>query len=94
MKYLSLIFCKILAKIAFLTFDLDLRSKVMAPNERPYMISYMSIIQMESLTLMVKEILPYFKKCVPTDRQTWPGIELQRQLIKTTNEYKWSLYLS
>ena len=70
MKSLSLIFCKILAKIAFLTFDLDLRSKVMAPNERPYMISYMSIIQMESLTLMVKEILPFFEKCIPTDRQT------------------------
>ena len=97
MKSLSLIVCKILAKIAFLTFDLDLRSKVMAPNESPYMISYMSIIQMESLALMVTEILPFFKKCVPTDRPTdrptWPGIELQRQL-KTTNEYKWSLYLS
>merc|ERR1711860_273527 len=57
----------------------------------------MSIIQMESLTLMVKEILPYFEKGVPTDRPTdrptWPGIELQRQL-KTTNEYKFSLYLS
>jgi len=53
-----------------LTFDLDLRSKFMAPNERPYMISYMSIIQMESLTLMVKEILPFFEKCIPTDRQT------------------------
>jgi len=70
MKSLSLIFCKILAKIAFLTFDLDLRSKVMAPNESPYMISYMSIIQMESLALMVTEILPFFQKGVPTDRQT------------------------
>ena len=93
MKSLSLIVCKILAKIAFLTFDLDLRSKVMAPNESPYMISYMSIIQMESLALMVTEILPFFEKGIPTDLQTWPVIELLRQL-KTTNEYKWSRYLS
>ena len=56
MKSLSLIFCKILAKIAFLTFDLDLRSKVMAPNESPYMISYMSTIQMESVSLVVFKI--------------------------------------
>ena len=50
MKSLSLIVCKIFAKIAFLTFDLDPRSKVMAPNESPYMISYMSIIQMKSIS--------------------------------------------
>ena len=56
MKSLSLIVCKILAKIAFLTFDLDLRSKVMAPNESPYMISYMSIIQMKAIALIVSEI--------------------------------------
>ena len=30
----------------------------------------MSIIQMESLALMVTEILPFFEKCIPTDRQT------------------------
>ena len=74
MKSLSLIVCKIFAEIAFLTFDLDPRSKVMAPNESPYMISYMSIIQMKSLALMVTEILPSFEKgiqkCIPTDRQT------------------------
>ena len=39
-----------------LTFDLKSRSKVMAPNESPYMISYMSTIQMESLSLIVFEI--------------------------------------
>merc|ERR1711860_359354 len=57
----------------------------------------MSTIQMESLALMVTEILPFFEKCIPTDRPTdrptWPGIELLRQLIiiiKTTNGYKWS----
>ena len=33
------------------------RSKVMAPNESPYMISYMSIIQMKSLSLIVFVIL-------------------------------------
>ena len=68
MKSLSLIVCGIFVKITFWTFDLDPRSKVMAPNESPYMISYMSIIQMESLALMVTEILPFFEKCVPTDR--------------------------
>ena len=56
MKSLSLIVCKIFAKMAFFTFDLDLRSKVMAPNESPYMISYMSTIQMESLSLTLFEI--------------------------------------
>ena len=70
MKSLSLIVCKIFAIIAYLTFDLDPRSKVMAPNESPYVISYMSIIQMESLALMVTEILRSFEKCIPTDRQT------------------------
>ena len=52
MKSLSLTVCKIFAKIA----------KVMAPNESPYVISYMSIIQMESLALMVTEILRSFEK--------------------------------
>ena len=80
MKSLSLIVCKIFAKIAFLTFDLDPRSKVMAPNESPYMISYMSTIQMESLALMVTEIFQSFQKGVPTDRPTWSDIELLRQL--------------
>ena len=56
-KSLSLIVSKILVKIAFLTFDLDPRSKVMAPNESPYMISYMYIIQMKSLSLIVSKIL-------------------------------------
>ena len=74
MKSLSLIVCGIFVKITFWTFDLDPRSKVMAPNESPYMISYMSIIQMESLSLMVKEILRFFEKgiqkCIQTDRPT------------------------
>ena len=56
MKSLFLIVCRIFAKIAFLTFDLDPRSKVMAPNESLYMISYMGIIQMKSLSFIVCEI--------------------------------------
>ena len=39
-----------------MTFDLDTRSKVMAPNESAYMIYYMSTIQMESPCLMDFEI--------------------------------------
>ena len=39
-----------------MTFDLGPRSKVVAPNESPYMISYMSTIQMESPSLMDFEI--------------------------------------
>ena len=39
-----------------MTFDLGSRSKVMAPNESPYMISYMSTIQTESISLTVFEI--------------------------------------
>ena len=53
--------CKLFTKIPFLTFDLGPKSKVMAPNESPYMISYMSTIQMESLSLIVPEI--FAKKC-------------------------------
>ena len=56
MESLSLMVCEIIAKIAFLTLDLGPRSKVMAPNESPYMISCMSIIQIESLSLMVCKI--------------------------------------
>ena len=41
---------------SILTFVHDPRSKVMAPNESPYMISYMYIIQMKSLFLIVFEI--------------------------------------
>ena len=33
------------------------RSKVMAANESPYMISYLSVIQMKSLSVMVFEIV-------------------------------------
>ena len=47
----------VFANIAFLSFDRDLRSKVMAPNESTYMISYMYIIQMKSLFLIVSKIL-------------------------------------
>ena len=43
MESLSLMNFKIFAKISFLTFDLCPRSKVMAPNESPYMISDMFI---------------------------------------------------
>ena len=43
MKSLSLVVFVIFVKIAFLTFGLGPRSKVIAPNESPYMISYMSI---------------------------------------------------
>ena len=39
-----------------LTFDLELRSKVVAPNESPYLVSYMFIIQMKSFSLMVWKI--------------------------------------
>ena len=53
---------EIFAKIAFLTFDLDPRSKVITPNESPYTTSYMSTIQMESLTCMVLEIVK--EKCL------------------------------
>ena len=56
MKSLSLTGCKILGDKAFLTYDLDPRSKVMAPNESPCMISYMRIIQMKSLSLIVCKI--------------------------------------
>ena len=52
----SLMDFEIFAKTAFLTFDLDPRSKVMAPNESTYMISYMCIIQMESPSFMDFEI--------------------------------------
>ena len=44
---------EIYAKISFLTFDLDPRSEVMAPNESAYMIYYISVRQMESLTLVL-----------------------------------------
>ena len=40
-----------------MTFDLGSRSNVMAPNESPYMISYMSTIQIKSLSLVFFKIL-------------------------------------
>ena len=49
MESLSLIVFEIFEKNAHMTFDL------MAPNESPYMISYMSTIQMEPLSLIVFE---------------------------------------
>ena len=39
-----------------MTFDLDSKSKVIAPNESPYMISYMYTIQKKSLSLIVCKI--------------------------------------
>ena len=52
----SLLQFDIFAKTVFLTFDLGPRSKIMAPNESPYMVSYMSIIEMKCLSLVVFEI--------------------------------------
>ena len=62
MKSLSLIVFEIFAKMTFWVIDLGPRSKVISPNESPYMISYMSTIQMESLALIVCEI--FEKKCL------------------------------
>ena len=55
MKSLSLVVFEIFAKIAFLTFDLGQRPKVMAAKESPYMTSYiyMSVTQRISLYLVV-----------------------------------------
>ena len=61
MESLSLMDFKIFAKVAFLTFDLGPRSKVIAPNESPYRISYMSTIQMKSLSLIVFEKILFAK---------------------------------
>ena len=47
---------EIFAHLAFLTVELGPRSKVMAANESPFMIPYMSTIQMESLSFMEFEI--------------------------------------
>ena len=58
----SLMDFEIFAKITFLTFDLDPRSKVITPNESPYMTCYRSTIQLESLTHMVFEIVD--EKCL------------------------------
>ena len=54
-SYLSLV-SKYLQKKTFLTSDLKPRSKVMTPNESPYMISYMSTIKRESLSIIIFEI--------------------------------------
>ena len=42
MRPLSIVFCEIFAKNSIVTFDLDLMSKVISPNESPYMSSYMA----------------------------------------------------
>ena len=55
MKPLSHVFFEIFETIARLTFDLGSRSNFMAPKESPYMIFYMSTIQMETLSLIVFE---------------------------------------
>ena len=53
MESLSLIIFEIFEKKnTDLAFDLGSRSKVIAPKESPYMISYMSTIQMVSLSLI------------------------------------------
>ena len=56
MKSLSLAVFEIFVKITFWPLDLGPRSKVMAPNESPYMVSYMSRIEMKSLSLAAFEI--------------------------------------
>ena len=56
MESQSFIVFRIFEKNARMTFDLCSRSKVIVSNESPYMISYMSTIQMESLSLIVFEI--------------------------------------
>ena len=55
MKSLSRVFFEIFEIKARLIFDLGSRSNVKAPNESSYMISYMSPIQMKSLSLIVFE---------------------------------------
>ena len=47
---------EIFAKISFWPLNLGPSSKVMAPNESPYLVSYMSIIERMSLSLIVFEI--------------------------------------
>ena len=47
---------KISSKRAFLTFDLELRSKVIAPTGSQYMNSYMYTIQKKSLSPIVCKI--------------------------------------
>ena len=47
---------EIFAKIAFWPPDLGPRSKVMAPNESPYRVSFVLVIEMKSLSLVVYEI--------------------------------------
>ena len=53
MESLSLIVFEIFEKTTHMTFDLGSRSNVMVPNESPCMISYMSTIQIETLSLTV-----------------------------------------
>ena len=50
MKSLSVAILDIFAKIAFWPLNLGPRSKVMAPNKSPYMVSYMSIIEMKTIS--------------------------------------------
>ena len=56
MKSLLLIIFEIFDKKSIWPFDFGSRSKVMAPNERPCMISYMSTIQMKPLSHVFFEI--------------------------------------
>ena len=71
-----------------MTFDLLSRSKVIVSNESPYMISYMSTIQMESPAHMVTEILRFFREMYtemytdrPTDRVTYRAAEAAKNNI-------------
>ena len=51
-----LVVFEIFAKIAIWPLDLGPRLAVMAPNESSYMVSYMSLIEMKSLSLAVFKI--------------------------------------
>ena len=96
MKSLSLIVCGIFVKITFWTFDLDPRSKVMAPNESPYMISYMCIIQMKSLAIIISEIFAkkrFWPLTLDQGQRSWHQM---KALIwfPICLQYKWSLQLT
>ena len=58
---LSLVVFEIFAKMAFLTFDLGPRSKVMTPDESLYDFLYISLIQMKSLSVIVFVIFAKIK---------------------------------
>ena len=87
---------EIIEKTARVTFDLGSRSNVMAPNESPYMISYMSTIQMETLYLIVFEI---FEKTAHLtfdlgSRSNVMAPNESPYMISYVSTIQWSFYLS